>query len=96
MKIDNKLLEKLEKLSALEVSPQKRDEILKQLSEVVSFIEILNDLNLEKQEATFTIATGETPVRRDVAYNDPQVIIDIMKNAPAKNGNFFSVPKIIE
>lgn len=96
MKIDNKLLEQLEKLSSLEISSEKRDEILKQLSDVVSFVEILDDLDLKSQKATFTTATGETPTRADVAYNDPQVIVDIMKNAPAKNGNFFSVPKIIE
>ena len=42
MQIDDTLLNKLEKLSALQINDEKRDEIKKQLSEIVSFVDVLN------------------------------------------------------
>ena len=46
MQIDDTLLNKLEKLSALQISDEKREEVKKQLSEIVSFVDILNELDL--------------------------------------------------
>ena len=41
MKIDNELLQKLEKLSSLKISDEKREGVINQLSEIVSFVENL-------------------------------------------------------
>jgi len=51
MQIDDTLLNKLEKLSALQISDEKREEVKKQLSEIVSFVDILNELDLSSDEA---------------------------------------------
>lgn len=48
MQIDDTLLNKLEKLSALQINDEKREEIKKQLSEIVSFVDILNELEDRK------------------------------------------------
>ena len=60
MKIDNDLLKKLEKLSSLEIASDKREGMINQLSEIVEFIENLNELYLDKEEATFTTVKGES------------------------------------
>ena len=96
MKIDNRLLEKLEKLSSLEIAKDKRDEMVNQLSKIVEFIENLNELDLDNEEATFTTATGGTPMREDTPSLNPQVIKTILQNAPKSENSSFVVPKIIE
>ena len=63
MKIDDALLQKLEKLSSLKISDEKREGVITQLSEIVSFVEILNELDLTHEEATFTTVAGGTPLR---------------------------------
>ena len=47
MYIDDKMLEKLEKLSALKIPDDKREEFKEQLSKIVDFVEVLNELNLD-------------------------------------------------
>lgn len=96
MQLDDALLTKLEKLSALEIEPQKREGILNQLSEIVSFVENLNELDLEHEEATFTTLMGGTPFREDEPHSNPVIIQTILKNAPERSEGFFVVPKIIE
>jgi aspartyl-tRNA(Asn)/glutamyl-tRNA(Gln) amidotransferase subunit C len=96
MKIDNDLLKKLEKLSSLEIDSDKRDSMVNQLSEIVEFIENLNELNLDKEEATFTTVKGGTPMREDIPSVNPKIIKTILKNAPKSENGSFVVPKIIE
>jgi len=96
MKIDNDLLKKLEKLSSLEIDDNKREDMINQLSEIVEFIENLNELDLDKEEATFTTVKGGTPMRKDVPYVNPEVIKTILQHAPKSDNGSFVVPKIIE
>lgn len=96
MRIDNELLTKLEKLSSLEIEESKRKEVIGQLSEIVNFVENLNELDLDNEEATFTTVKGGTPLREDEPSLDDDIIKIILQNAPKKDGRFFSVPNIIE
>ncbi len=96
MKIDNDLLKKLEKLSSLEIASDKRDSMINQLSEIVEFIENLNELNLDKEEATFTTVKGGTPMREDIPNVNTKIIKTILANAPKSENGSFVVPKIIE
>ncbi|MBE0494929.1 MAG: Asp-tRNA(Asn)/Glu-tRNA(Gln) amidotransferase subunit GatC [Campylobacterales bacterium] len=96
MRIDNDLLSKLEKLSSLEIEPSKREGIIAQLSEIVTFVENLNELDLDAQEATFTTVEGGTPFREDIPACDPEIVQTILQHAPKSDQGFFVVPKIIE
>jgi aspartyl-tRNA(Asn)/glutamyl-tRNA(Gln) amidotransferase subunit C len=96
MKIDNDLLTKLETLSSLKIAQQKREGLIEQLSEIVEFVENLNELDLSKEEATFTTVKGGTPMREDEPFVDNEVKEIILANAPQRENSFFVVPKIIE
>lgn len=96
MKIDNELLQKLERLSSLKISDEKREGVINQLSEIVSFVENLNELNLEGEEATFTTLSGGTPFREDIPSVNAEIIKKILNHAPQSESGFFVVPKIIE
>ena len=96
MKIDNDLLQKLERLSSLKISDEKREGVINQLSEIVSFVENLNELELEAEEATFTTLEGGTPMRDDIPSSNPHIVQTILKHASKSENGFFVVPKIIE
>lgn len=96
MQLDNDLLTKLEKLSSLEIEEDKREGVIEQLSEIVTFVENLNELDLGNEEATFTTVEGGTPLREDIPSNDPKIVATILDNAPKSEDGFFVVPKIIE
>lgn len=95
MHINDQLLNKLEKLSSLKIGEDRRDEIKNQLSEIVNFVEVLNELDLSNNEAVVSMATGGTLLRDDSSYQS-DVIDEILKNSPQRDGKFFVVPKIIE
>ncbi len=90
MKVDDKLLEKLENLSALKV--ENKDEIKGQISEILNFVENLNALNLDEKS---TKDSAKTPLREDNPKQS-EVIESLLQNAPNAENRFFIVPKIIE
>lgn len=95
MQIDEKLLTKLEKLSALQISEEKREGLIKELSEIVNFVEKLNELDLSSSEVTISTIKGGATFRADEAKQSA-VIDEVFKNAPKSAEHFFIVPKIIE
>jgi len=96
MQISDELLNKLEKLSALKIDTDKREETMDELSKIVKFVEILNELDLKNEEATFTTLSGGTPFREDIPKLNPEIIKTILSNAPKSESDYFVVPKIIE
>ncbi len=96
MHIDNTILKKLEKLSHLRVDDSKKDEIISQLSEIVTYIENLNELDTDHLDASFSTLEGGTPMREDLPTVDPSISKDILAHAPSTEDDFFVVPAIID
>jgi len=96
MQVDDALLTKLEKLSFLKVSDDKREEIIAQLSEIVSFVDNLSELDTQGIDENFAMNDRATPLREDVSSCNTQINDDIIKHAPQSADHFFIVPKIIE
>lgn len=96
MQIDDALLTKLEKLSYLEIAPDKREEIISQLSEIVSFVDNLSELDTTDMDPTFAMTDKGTQLREDTPTSSIEISQSILNNAPVNEDNFFIVPKIIE
>jgi len=96
MQVDDALLTRLEKLSFLKVSDDKRDEIKEQLSEIMNFVDNLSDLNTEGVDDKFAMSEASTILREDSVNSSPSVSEAILSNAPKSADHFFVVPKIIE
>ena len=96
MQVDNELLTKLEKLSFLKISDDKREEIITQLSEIVNFVDNLSELNTEGVDDKFSMDNSSTFLREDSAFCDTKINDKILNNAPHGADHFFIVPKIIE
>jgi aspartyl-tRNA(Asn)/glutamyl-tRNA(Gln) amidotransferase subunit C len=94
MKIDDKLLSKLERLSSLSIEDSKKDSLKSELSDIVNFVENLNSIDVDNIQATFTTLDGGTQLREDIV-NSSEVSDSILRNAPQIDETFFVVPKII-
>ena len=96
MQVDDALLTKLEKLSFLKVDENKREEIIEQLSEIVSFVDNLSELNTDGIDDKFAMNDNSTLTREDIAVCETSINDNIIKNSPNSADHFFIVPKIIE
>lgn len=96
MQIDEKLLQRLEKLSYLQIPQEQREEMIAQLSEIVSFVDNLSELPTEGVEATFAMSQNSTLLREDIGSVNGSINDDILAHAPHSQDHFFIVPKIIE
>jgi len=96
MQIDNALLQRLEKLSHLKIADDKREEIIGQLSEIVSFVDNLSELDTQNVDDTFAMTANGTALRQDIPQSQTQVNDDILEHSPHSEEHFFIVPKIIE
>lgn len=96
MTIDDKTIDKLAKLSSLEIDESKREHLKNDLADIVSFVENLNEIDVSGVDATFTTLSGGQPMREDIVRSDDVLATHIMKHAPKSEDNYFIVPQIIE
>jgi len=96
MVIDDEVLENLEKLSMLEIDESRKEALKRELSEIVSYVENLNELDTSNLDSFFSTLSGGTPLREDIPIRNPEIPKDILAHAPRAEDDFFIVPKIIE
>jgi len=96
VQIDNTLLTKLEKLSHLRIDDSKKEEVMGQLSDILGYIDNLNELDTDALSASFSTLEGGTPLREDRPREHNNIAKDILKHAPQAKDDFFVVPAIIE
>jgi aspartyl-tRNA(Asn)/glutamyl-tRNA(Gln) amidotransferase subunit C len=96
MQIDNTLLEKLEKLSHLRIADEKKEEVMGQLTEILGYIENLNELDTDALSPAFSTLGGGTPLREDTPREPDGIAKEILSHAPQVEDDFFIVPAIIE
>lgn len=96
MEVDNKLIDKLAKLSSLEIEDSKKENLKSELADIINFVENLNEIDVSNIEATFNTVEGGTPLREDISKQDLELSNHILKHAPKSEDGYFIVPKIIE
>ncbi len=96
MQIDEQLLSRLEKLSMLKIADDKREEIIKELSEFLNFAQNLSELDTSNIDDKFAMDDAPTITREDIPQRDPSISEAVLEHAPESQDHFFIVPKIIE
>lgn len=82
-------------LARLELSAAEEVTFTEQLDHILQYFERLAALDTDQVEPTAQIAEVESAYRDDVVSNPP-ASEELRTNAPARDDNFFKVPKIIE
>jgi aspartyl-tRNA(Asn)/glutamyl-tRNA(Gln) amidotransferase subunit C len=83
-------------LARLRLSPEEEARLAGELSAILDYVRQLEELDVSGVEPmTHALAAGETPFREDEVL--PGLPPDeALANAPARAGNCFQVPRIIE
>lgn len=96
VKIDDALLDRLQKLSMIEIEDEKRAAIEEDLNNFLAFVDVLEELDLSNIEISTSINVAAAPLRKDIPESDPSIAKKILEHAPKAEDDFFIVPKIIE
>jgi aspartyl-tRNA(Asn)/glutamyl-tRNA(Gln) amidotransferase subunit C len=95
MKIDKKLILKLEKLSRLELSETERNQILGDLNNILKMIEKLDELDTNDVEPLTHITEGQNVLRDDEIKNQLSKE-EALSNSPTEDEQYFKVPRVIK
>lgn len=95
MQVDDKLIDKLAHLARLEFENKAKEEIKKDLTRILSFVEKLNELNTDNVEPLIYIIE-EVNVLREDEVKQSITQEDALKNAPKRDSDYFRVPRVVE
>ena len=95
MSIDKDTVKHISKLAKISLDEKKINNLSKDLSSIMKFIEKLNELNTDKTTPLTSIINASLKTRED-EVKDGKIRDQILKNSPEKSEEFFVVPKVIE
>jgi len=95
VQIDNALIDKLANLAKLSFDDAEKDQLKKDLQNMLNFINQVNEVDTEGVEPLIHINTQYNNFRKDVALH-LSTKAETLSNAPEKNEDFFLVPKVIK
>ena len=95
MKFDKDSLYKLGKLSKIQIDESKLKSLSSDLGSIIEFIDRLKSIDTENVDPTSNSLDQSLIMREDIA-SDVNTANEILENAPQKELDFFSVPKVIE
>ena len=95
MSLDKDTVRKVATLARIKVPDAELDNMAKELSGVLGWIEQLNEVDVTGVEPMTAVIPNHLRLRDDVV-TDGDVREKVLANAPAREGSFFGVPKVIE
>lgn len=95
MKITDELVDKLAALSKLSFEADEKEQIKSDLQRMLDFVDQLKEVDVEGIEPLIHMIDEEVELRVDQP-EESLPIKKVLRNAPAKEGNFFKVPKVVK
>jgi aspartyl-tRNA(Asn)/glutamyl-tRNA(Gln) amidotransferase subunit C len=95
MKIDNDTVDKIAHLARLEYENEAKEQIKKDMNNMLGFIEKLNELDTTNVEPLIYMSDEVNVLREDDVKHDISQD-EALKNAPKHDSDYFKVPKVIE
>lgn len=95
MKIDRENLQKIAHLARLDFEEDGAREMIESMTEILDWVEKLNELNTEGVDPLTNMAAEQNILREDVAKQTLSHECGL-KNAPKKDADYFRVPKVLE
>jgi len=95
MSIDKETARKVAHLARIEVDEAQLDTLAGELSHILTFMEQLNEVDVEGIEPMTSVTPMRLKRRADVV-TDGGYPEKILKNAPDSREGFFAVPKVVE
>jgi aspartyl-tRNA(Asn)/glutamyl-tRNA(Gln) amidotransferase subunit C len=95
MSVDKEIVKRVARLARIAVTDEEAASLQGELNTILGFVEQLNEVDVTGVEP-MTSVIAVKPRMRDDVVNDGGKAAEIVANAPAREGNFFVVPKVIE
>ena len=95
MKISNEEVKHIARLAKLSLSEEEIEKYSKDLGDIATFIEALNEVDISGVEPTAHVVDKKNVFRKD-EMKDSFNREEILKNAPSKEAGCISVPKVVE
>jgi aspartyl-tRNA(Asn)/glutamyl-tRNA(Gln) amidotransferase subunit C len=94
MEVNDEMVDKLAHLARLKFNEEEKQDIKTDLQRMITFVEKLNELDLDKVEPLLHMSQ-EINVLREDEVRGSITTGEALKNAPVHNEAFFEVPKVI-
>lgn len=95
MSVDKDTVRKVARLARIAVPEERLETIAGELNGILSWIEQLNEVDVEGVEPMMTPVAMSLPLREDVV-TDGGIREKVLANAPKTEDGFFVVPKVVE
>ncbi|MGY0573497.1 Asp-tRNA(Asn)/Glu-tRNA(Gln) amidotransferase subunit GatC [Bradyrhizobium sp. RDM12] len=95
MSVDAATVRRIAHLARIAVSDDEVPHLQGELNAMLAFVEQLSEVNVEGVEPMTSVTPMQMKKRQDVV-NDGGIADDVVANAPATDGHFFLVPKVVE
>jgi aspartyl-tRNA(Asn)/glutamyl-tRNA(Gln) amidotransferase subunit C len=95
MEVNDALVENLCKLACLEFDAGGKQEIKKDLQNMIGFVEKLNELDLRDTEPLLYMGEEANVLRDDIPEN-PLNRSEALANAPYSDNTYFKVPQVVK
>jgi len=95
MNIDNETIARMAHLARLDVNENEQDSLLKDMNNILHFMEKLNELDTSEVEPLIYLTDEYNVFRKDEIRSEVQPA-EALKNAPEHDGVYFHVEKVID
>jgi aspartyl-tRNA(Asn)/glutamyl-tRNA(Gln) amidotransferase subunit C len=95
MSVDKDTVNKIARLSRIAISDEEAEKMVGELNGILAWVEQLGEVDVSGVEPMTAVIPNKTRLRDDVV-TDGDVRERVLANAPAREGSFFGVPKVIE
>ena len=95
MSLTKEDVQKVARLSSLDMSDEEMDRLAPELNNILGFIEKLGEVDTDNVEPLASPVDGIQPLREDIV-NDGAMPDKVLANAPEKQQGFYVVKKIVE
>lgn len=94
MEINTELIKKLKKLSNIELSPSEEEKIKKDLNDLLEYLKILDEIDVDEVEEMISPVEFSTSVLRKDKVENFENRKEIINNFPESKDGFLTVPGI--
>ena len=95
MSVDAATVRRIAHLSRIALADGEVEHLRGELNAILAFVEQLSEVDVDGVEPMTSVTPMAMKKRQDVV-TDGGIAEDVLRNAPAREGNYFVVPKVVE
>lgn len=95
MSVDAATVRRIAHLSRIALAEGEVEPLRGELNAILSFVAQLSEVDVEGVEPMTSVTPMAMKKRQD-RVTDGGIAADVLRNAPAREGDYFAVPKVVE